>query len=99
MQTETLYNIAGAIGAFLILFGFYRINIGKWKNKSFWYELDNLIGASLLVVYQLHHSAVISVIVNVVWAVIAFTGLTSFAQRYKHQSAKKKTKRKTSSKA
>lgn len=90
MEAETLYNIAGSIGAFLILFGFYRTSIGKWKNKSFWYELDNLIGASLLVIYQLHHSAVISVIVNIVWAIIAFTGLTSFAQRYKWKGTQKK---------
>ena len=90
VNTETLYNIAGAVGAFLILFGFYRTSIGKWKNKSFWYELDNLIGALLLVIYQLHHSAVISVIVNIVWAIIAFTGLTSFAQRYRWKSTRPK---------
>jgi lipid-A-disaccharide synthase-like uncharacterized protein len=94
VNAETLYNIAGAVGAFLILFGFYRTSIGKWKNKSFWYELDNLIGALLLVIYQLHHSAVISVIVNIVWAIIAFTGLTSFAQRYTRQAKKQKSKRK-----
>lgn len=93
MSTETVYNIIGSLGAFLILFGFYRINIGKWKNKSFWYELDNLAGAVMLVIYQLHHTAVISVIVNVVWAVIAFTGLTSFAQRYKWGGTSKKARR------
>ncbi len=82
MATETIYNIIGSIGAFLILLGFYRTSIGQWKNKSFIYELDNLVGALLLIVYQLHHNATISVIVNVIWALVAFRGLTSFTQRY-----------------
>lgn len=96
MNTETIYNIAGAIGAFLIVFGFYRTSIGKWKNKSFWYELDNLVGAILLIIYQLHHSATISVVVNVIWAIIAFRGLTSFAQRYNHRTKHKKSRKKIS---
>lgn len=82
MNVEIAYNLIGALGASLLLFGFYRTSIGKWKNKSFWYELDNLFGALFLIVYQLHHTAYISVVVNVIWAIIAFTGLTSFAQRY-----------------
>ena len=94
MNTELMYNIAGTLGAFLILLGFYRTSIGQWKNKSFWYELDNLVGATLLVIYQLHHNAVISVVVNVIWAVIAFRGLTSFAQRYNHRAKKTKPRSK-----
>ena len=81
MNIETLYNAIGILGAFLILLGFYRTSIGKWNTRSFLYELDNLVGATLLVAYQLHHHAYITVVVNVIWAVIAFRGLTSFAER------------------
>lgn len=101
MQTELFYNILGIIGAILILLGYYRTSIGKWKNKSFWYELDNLVGAVFLITYQIHYHAYISVMVNVIWAVIAFTGLTSFAQRYdwrglgKKGPAKKQTKQRS----
>lgn len=94
MSTDAIYNIIGSIGAFLILLGFYRTSIGQWKNKSFIYELDNLVGAVLLVVYQLHHSATISVVVNVIWALVAFRGLTSFTQRYDFGTALKKARRK-----
>lgn len=94
MGAATVYNIIGVMGASLILLGYYRINIGKWKNKSFWYELDNLCGAVFLIVYQVHYHAYISVMVNVIWALIAFTGLTSFAQRYKWGARRKKAKRK-----
>lgn len=95
MDTETIYNIIGTIGAILILLGFYRTSIGQWESKSFIYELDNLVGASFLVVYQLHHQAVISVVVNVIWALVAFRGLTSVTQRYNLRSIAKKRRRKT----
>lgn len=83
MTSEWFYNGIGVIGGLLILLGFYRTSIGKWKNKSFWYEMDNLVGALLIAVYQLHVGAYISVVLNIIWGVIAFKGLTSFAERYR----------------
>lgn len=82
-------DVVGAIGACLILFGFYRTSIGRWKNKSFWYEMDNFVGATLLVFYQIHTEAYISVVVNVIWAIVAFRGLTPFAERYQKKLAKR----------
>ena len=87
------FNILGTIGAFLILFGFYRTSIGKWKNKSFWYELDNTVGALLLVVYQMHMKAYVSVVVNAIWAIVAFRGLASFHERYRWARRKKRAVR------
>lgn len=96
MDTQLFYNIIGTLGASMILFGFYRTSIGKWENKSFWYELDNVVGASLLIVYQLHLNAYISAVLNVIWALVAFRGLTSFAQRYNSTKKKlQKTKKPT----
>lgn len=96
MSAGLTYNIIGGIGAFLVLLGFYRTSIGKWKNRSFMYELDNLVGAVFLIVYQFHYHAFISVVVNTIWAIVAFTGLTSFAQRYNWGGIGKKAKRKVS---
>jgi hypothetical protein len=76
-----LYKILGTIGAVLILFGFYRISIGRWSSKSLWYELDNFIGAVLMAIYQLHYKAYISVVLNVIWAIVAFRGLEPYAER------------------
>lgn len=90
MSEKVLYDIIGALGASLILFGFYRTSIGKWKNKSFWYELDNTVGAVLLIIYQSHLHAYISVVVNVIWAIVAFRGLTSFVERYRLGSKPKR---------
>ncbi|GAC1392413.1 MAG: hypothetical protein NVSMB46_08250 [Candidatus Saccharimonadales bacterium] len=92
-MSAILYNVVGVIGAILILFGFYRTSIGRWTSKNFWYELDNLLGAVLLIIYQMHFRAYISVIVNTIWAIVAFRGITSFAERYNKQSKKRGKKR------
>ncbi len=76
------YDLIGLIGAIFLLFGFYRTTIGKWTNKSLWYELDNVIGPVLLIIYQMHLHAYISVVLNAVWAIVAFKGITSYAERF-----------------
>lgn len=88
MTHKFLYDVIGTIGACLILLGFYRTSIGKWKNKSFWYELDNTVGASLLIIYQLQLRAYISVVLNIIWAIVAFKGILSFAERYRWSTKK-----------
>ncbi len=82
LSSEAVYNTIGFIGAVLILLGFYRTSIGKWKNKSFIYEFDNLVGALFVIIYQAHHAAYIGVVVNAIWALVAFRGLMPFAERY-----------------
>jgi hypothetical protein len=76
-----LYNAVGIVGAILILIGFYRVSIGRWSGKSLWYEMDNLVGAILILIYQLHYKVYISVILNLIWAIVAFHGISSFAER------------------
>lgn len=75
------YLIFGITGASLILLGFVRVNSGKWGSKSLWYELDNLVGASLVSVYNFHHGAYATMVLNVIWVIVAITGLKSLAQR------------------
>lgn len=81
-MTDTVFNAFGFIGAALILLGFYRISIGRWTRKSVLYELDNLFGALFLVAYQIHNHTYITVVLNVVWVVVAIHGLIPFAERY-----------------
>lgn len=89
-MSDALYSLIGFVGALLILFGFYRASIGRWKGKSFWYEMDNFVGAILISAYQLHTHAYITVGLNVIWAIVAFRGLTSFAERYEKKRHKKR---------
>ncbi|MBX4197382.1 hypothetical protein KW801_02385 [Candidatus Saccharibacteria bacterium] len=78
-----MYNFIGIIGGLLILLGFYRISIGKWTGKSFWYEFDNLFGALFILIYQLHYKVYISAVLNIIWAVVAFRGIVSYRERRK----------------
>jgi uncharacterized membrane protein len=88
---DIIYNGLGIIGASMLLFGFYRVNSGRWGNKSFWYELDNVIGASLIIIYQIRYHAFVTVVVNAIWAAVALWGLVVFWRRYhlhRHRRAK-----------
>ncbi len=76
-------EIIGLLGAILILIGFYRTSIGKWQTNSFWYELDNLIGSLLLAVYHVLNKTYVALILNVVWSVVAFKGITAYRERRK----------------
>ena len=81
-QSDYIYSAIGALGAGLILFGFYRTSVGRWTNKSLWYELDNTVGAALMIIYSTHFQAYISIVINSIWIAVAFRGLMPFAERY-----------------
>jgi hypothetical protein len=74
----------------LVLIGFYRVNSGTWTNRSFWYELDNALGAVLIIGYQLKYHAFISVALNFVWFGVAAIGLLTFFKRSRAQLFPKK---------
>lgn len=81
-----LLDWIGIVGGVVLLFSFWRTSIGKWTGKSLWYELDNFIAAALLAVYSFGKGAIVNVVLNVVWAVVAFRGVSSFAERRKHKN-------------
>lgn len=84
---EIFLNGLGILGTLLLLFGFYRVNIGKWSDKSFWYELDNLLGAIFLITYQLYYHAYVTVVANAIWGAIALYGLVTFIRRaHRHRT-------------
>lgn len=80
MSWETI-DYLGLVGGLLLLFSFWRINSGKWKTTSLWYELDNVIACLLLVVYAWEKHAYVNILLNIVWGIVAFKGLSSLAER------------------
>ncbi len=87
---DIFYNVLGVIGALMLLFGFFRVNSGKWSNKSFAYELDNVVGAILIIIYQIRYHAFVTVVVNAIWAIIALIGLSVFFRRVQHHRRKRR---------
>lgn len=91
----SLVDLIGITGAVLIVFGFVRISLGMWTSKSLWYEVDNLAGASLMIVHEYLIGAYIPMVLSIMWAIVAIKGLTSFAERSDEQRLKKVMRAKT----
>jgi hypothetical protein len=68
-------EIIGWIGAVLIV-GSYFMNInGKVKSSSSMYLFSNLIGGIFFIVNTFVHHAFPSMIVNIIWVIIAMAAL------------------------
>lgn len=85
------YDLVGIVGAALILFGLYRTTSGAWSDKSIWLDIDHLAGSSLLIIYLAHNRAYIGIVINVAYALAAFLGLRSYAERRRKSHKKKKS--------
>lgn len=74
-------DYVGLAGGVILLFAFWRLNSGAWKVRSGWYEIDNIIAALLLTYYAYEKHAYVSIVLNIIWGIVAFHGLNSFAER------------------
>jgi len=72
---DTFIEIIGWIGAVLIV-GSYFLNInGKLASRSLVYIISNLLGGIFFTINTLVHQAYPSMIVNIIWVVIAIAAL------------------------
>lgn len=78
---EDFINILGVIGSFLILLAFYKATAGKWGGQSWSYQLNNLAGAVLLVIYSYEKNAWAIVGLNFVWTLVALKGIHAIVKR------------------
>jgi len=63
--------IIGLVGAFFILFAFIMNQIHKWKSTLLVYDLFNLIGSLLLIVYSYLISSYPFMIINLMWLIVS----------------------------
>jgi len=58
--------------ASLLIIGSYALNItGRLQAKSKWYVLANIVGGAFFVINTYYHQAYPSMVVNIVWVIIA----------------------------
>lgn len=86
-------DIVGVVGGLLVLFAFFRISVGRWRTSSIKYELDNFIGATLLSIYAYEKHAYVSIVLNAIWATVAFRGVSSYTERKMKRVVKKETRK------
>lgn len=67
-----IYEVVGWFGAVLVLVAYWWVT--KW-GTSFYYHVANLLGAAGLLANALHHHALPSTAVNLVWLFIALFGM------------------------
>ena len=72
-----IYEIVGWLGALLVVTAYAIVTK---RGTSVWYHLMNLAGAAGLFVNALHHGALPSTGLNVVWGAIAIWGITTMAR-------------------
>jgi hypothetical protein len=77
---ELLIEIAGWIGAGLILLGYALVSTGRVEARSRPFQLMNLFGAAGFVVNSAFHGAWPSAILNVIWIGIAAVSLARLAR-------------------
>jgi hypothetical protein len=67
-MTAELITIIGIIGAGMVLLAFIMVQTKKWSSESFQFDLVNLVGSAILVVYGILLNSIPFVILNTVWA-------------------------------
>jgi hypothetical protein len=78
---EIVVEVAGWVGAGLILLGYLLISTGKLTGQSSTYHWINLAGAVGFTINGWWHGAIPSAALNVVWGAIAVYALTRLARR------------------
>jgi hypothetical protein len=74
---STIYfEIIGWLGTLAILTAYLFVSTKKITSDSKTYQYLNLFGALAITVNTLFHGALPSVVLNIIWAMIAFYGLT-----------------------
>ncbi len=71
----------GILGMFLILFGFFMTQSHRWSQDDLSYDVVNLIGSCLLIVYGVAGNAWPFVILNAVWALYSLKDVVQDTQK------------------
>jgi hypothetical protein len=68
---EIAIEIAGWVGAVLVLLGYVLVSVGRLEGRSVAFQMLNLIGALGFIVNTGWHGAIPSMVLNIVWSAIA----------------------------
>lgn len=69
------YDFIGNIGVFLILLGYFLLQLGKLSNLSVQFNLFNIIGASLILVSLCFDFNLSAFFIEFFWLLISLIGI------------------------
>ena len=88
MTLAILVEIAGWVGATLILLAYLLLSAGRLTGQSAAYQAMNVVGAAGFIVNGWWHGALPSAALNVVWMLIGGVALWRImARRSRHQAS------------
>jgi hypothetical protein len=67
---ETAVEVAGWVGALLILAGYLLVSSGKLSGQSLLFQAMNVVGAVGFIINSWWHNAIPSAALNVLWLLI-----------------------------
>ena len=76
-----LIEIAGWLGALLILGAYLLVSSGHVSGRSALFQCMNTLGSGLFVINTWWHGAIPSTVVNIIWLVIGASTLIRIARR------------------
>lgn len=88
-----MIEIIGIIGGLFYLTAYIEVALGKWNGKSFWYEINNIMGAVFLSFYSMYKYAYTSVILNFIWGAVALYGIRHIIIRHTYRKQIRRKRR------
>ena len=70
-MTSFAVDVAGWLGAGLLLLAYGLVSFKKLAADSGYYQLLNIVGSCFLIVNTVYHRAYPSALVNLIWIIIA----------------------------
>lgn len=81
---ELLYKIAdpiGLVGVILLLIAYFFLSTGRWASDSIAYQINNLLGAILILYSLCFHWNLSSFVIEIAWVAISLIGLARIKLR------------------
>ncbi|MCZ2442942.1 MAG: hypothetical protein LC101_04095 [Flavobacteriales bacterium] len=79
-------EIIGWGGSAMVVLAYTMIGLRKWDATNLAYQLLNLVGSIMLIVYTVYKDALPPATVNTIWAVIALISIIQLGVRRKKKS-------------
>jgi hypothetical protein len=80
-------EVAGWAGSAMVVLAYAMLSMNKWKSSDVIYQMMNLAGSTLLIVFTVYKRAFPPATVNTIWAVIALFSLIQMATNEKNKTS------------
>lgn len=89
MQQELFVDIVGWLGAAAVLYAYFLVSTNRITGSSVHYQFFNVLGALLLIVNTYFNHAYPSMVVNIIWVLVAIYSLMRKAPQAEGQGVEK----------